>query len=100
METFNIISSKLTTTFEMKDANVIVMGSYNEDAVTKTVQDINGSVYVKTQDGGQGQYIGNFNGFMRDGGMRYSISEMTHAQSQLVWTAIEEIEEEIFKEDE
>ena len=98
MKDFVINSSKLTSQYTMKDDNVVVMGSYNEDAVTKTVQDINGSVYVKTQDGGQGQYIGNFNGYMRDGGMRYSLSEMTHAQSELVWTAIGEIEEEIFKE--
>jgi hypothetical protein len=45
--------------------------------------------------GGQGEYIGNFNGYMRDGEVKYSISEMSRKDANKVWDAIDEIEQNI-----
>ena len=98
MVQFEITSSQLSNQFTMKDSSVVTVGSYNLDAKTQTVININGTVYEKNENGEQGAYIGNFNGYMRDGSMRYSLSEMTRQQSNLVWTAIDELEAEIFKE--
>ena len=92
MGTFNVISSTLNSQYEYKDANLFVTGNYSKDATTDTLQNISGSCYRITPDGGQGDYVGNFNGYMRDGEIRYSLSEMTRKDSNDVWDAIDAIE--------
>lgn len=98
MGTFNITSSFLNNNYEYKNSVVVVTGNYNKDAKTDTLQNINGSVYVQNQDGEQGEYIGNFNGYMRDGEIRYSMSEMSRRDSDKVWDAIDEIEQNVLGE--
>ena len=96
MGTFNITSSSLNNQYTFSNESLIVSGNYNMDATNNTLQNISGSVYnVPAQQGQQGEYIGNFNGYMRDGGIRYSMSEMSRRDSMLVWDAIDEIEANI-----
>ena len=91
MGTFTITSSNLNCGYEYKNESVEVSGSYSKDATTDTMMNVSGTVYVTTPDG-RGDYIGNFNGYMRDGEVRYSLSEMSRKNSNLVWNAIDEIE--------
>ena len=100
MGTFNVIGSTLNSQYEYKDANLVVNGSFVKDAKTNDVQNISGSCYRITPDGGQGDYVGNFNGYMRDGEILYSLSEMSRKDSNKVWDAIDEIEVNILGENE
>lgn len=91
MGTFTVTSSNLNCGYEYKNESVEVSGSYSKDATTDTMTNVSGAAYVTTPDG-RGEYIGNFNGYMRDGEVRYSLSEMSRKNSNLVWNAIDEIE--------
>ena len=92
MSTFTITSSKVNKTYTLENENINITGSFVTDEQSGEVQTIQGSVYR----GGQGgAYIGNFNGQMRDGEMRYSLSEMSRRDSMMVWDAIDEIEQHI-----
>ena len=91
MSTFNITSSTLNSNYEYKNGVVIVTGGYSKNATTDTLQSISGSVY-NDNNGEQGDYIGNFNGYMREGEILYSLSEMSRRGSNKVWDAIDEIE--------
>ena len=100
MGTFTVTSSNLNNGYNYKDSAVIVTGSYNKDATTNTLQNVSGQVYRQDAQGEQGDYIGNFNGYMRDGEIRYSLSEMSRRDSNLVWDAIDGIEPYILGENE
>lgn len=100
MGTFNVISSVLNSQYEYKDTKLFVSGNFTKDAVNNEVQNIGGSCYRITPDGGQGDYVGNFNGVMRDGEILYSLSEMSRKDSNKVWDAIDEIEANILGENE
>ena len=91
MSTFTVTSSNLNCGYEYKNESVEVTGSYSKDATTDTMINVSGTAYVTTPDG-RGDYIGNFNGYMRDNEVRYSLSEMSRKNSNLVWNAIDEIE--------
>lgn len=96
MSTFNVTSSSLNNQYEYANTNVTVNGNYVKDATTDTLQIVGGSVYnLPAQQGQQGEYIGNFNGYMRDGEVKYSISEMSRRNASKVWDAIDEIEANI-----
>lgn len=95
MGTFNIVSSSLNNQYNYTDTNVIVSGNYNMDATTSTLQNVSGSIYRKNAQGEQGEYVGNFNGYNRDGVIRYSISEMSRRDANMAWDAIDEIEANI-----
>ena len=75
-----------------------VMATGSIERQQEQVTTINGTVFEKTAEGGQGNYIGNFNGRMVDGQMKYSFSEMNHEQAELVWGVIGVIEANIFNE--
>ena len=94
MGTFNITSSALNNQYEFEDENVKVQGSYVLNATDNTLQSVNGSVY-RNNGGQQGDFIGNFNGYVRDSEVRYSISEMGRRDANKVWDAIDEIEQNI-----
>ena len=97
MGNFVINGSSLNNTYVYDDENVIVQGNYTLDAKQgNALQNISGSVYKKNQQGEQGEYIGNFNGYVREGGeIRYSISEMSRRNANMTWDAIDAIEAEI-----
>jgi len=95
MGTFNVTSSTLNSGYTYTDESVMVNGSYQMDAQSNTLKSISGSVYHKTESGEQGEYIGNFNGYQREDGIKYSLSEMTRRDNNLVWNAIDGIEPHI-----
>ena len=96
MGTFNITNSELNNSYQYKDTSIIVTGSYNKDAIRDTLTSVSGSCYRVNAQGEQGDYIGNFNGYVREGGeIRYSLSEMSRRDSNLVWDAIDSIESNI-----
>lgn len=98
--TFNIKSQTNNSDYEYKNTQVFVNGSFAKDITTGDLKNINGSCYHVDQSGNMGAYIGNFNGTMRDGEVRYSLSDMTRQDSNLVWDAIDDIEPYVLGEDE
>lgn len=92
MGTFNVTNSTLNSGYNYTDENIMVNGVYEKDAKNNTLRSISGTCYYKTQDGQQGEVVGNFNGYPRDGKVKYSLSEMTHSDSDIVWNAIDGIE--------
>lgn len=100
MGTFKITSSTLNSQYEYKNESVIANGFFVKDAPSNEVQSANGSFYRINSQGDRGDYIGNYNGYMRDGEMKYSLSEMSRKDSNLVWDAIDEIEQFIMGENE
>lgn len=92
MGTFNITSSTLNSGYTYSDESVVVNGGYEKDAQNNTLRSISGSVYHKTESGEQAEYIGNFNGYMRYDGLKYSLSEMSRKDANKVWDAIDGIE--------
>lgn len=92
MGQFTVKSQTSNTNYEYSNSTLIVQGSYAEDAITHTLQSCNGSCYRKDAQGNMGQYIGNFNGIVRDGVIKYSMSEMSRQDANAVWDAIDEIE--------
>ena len=98
MESFEITSSTLNSNYEFKNDYVVVNGNFVKDAKTDALSNISGTAYRKNAQGEQGEYIGNFNGYMRDGEIKYSLSEMSRQDSNLVWDAIDAIEANIINE--
>lgn len=94
MSTFNIIGSALKNQYAYENGNVMVQGAYVLDATKNSLQSVSGSVY-KNNEGQQGDFIGNFNGNVRDGEVRYGLSEMSRRDANLTWGAIDEIEANI-----
>lgn len=100
MGTFTITSSRLSTSYVYNDENIVVNGSFNKDMKTGNPGDINGSAYRTNADGSQGDYVGNFNGYVRGDETIYSMSEMSRRDSLKVWDAIDEIERMINENEE
>ena len=98
MKSFEITSQTKNVNFTYKNDEIVVIGNYQLNATTDTLVNISGSVYTKNTDGNQGDYIGNFNGNMRDGVMMYSFSEMSISNLKKVDDAIIDIEAEIAKD--
>jgi len=92
MGTFAVINSTLNSSYNYTDESVVVNGNFSKDATNDTLQSISGSVYHKTESGEQGEYIGNFNGYQREDGLKYSLSEMSRKDANKVWDAIDGIE--------
>lgn len=96
---FNIISSTLNTSYKYKDV-IIVQGNFVKDATTSKLTSINGQCYRKNEQGEQGDYIGNFNGYPQaDGEITYDLSQMKRSDSNLVWDAIDDIESQVLPVD-
>ena len=95
MSTFNITSSTLNSNFTYVNDNLSINGSFQQDAKTDELQTISGTAYKPNGEGQQGTYIGNFNGRMVNGVMKYTLSDMTRQDTMLVLDAIDEIEQYI-----
>lgn len=94
MSKFEITSSSLNNQYNFEDENVKVQGGYALNAQDNSLQSVSGSVY-RNNAGQQGEFIGNFNGTVRDGVTRYTLSEMSRRDANLAWDAIDAIEAEI-----
>ena len=100
MKEFNVTSETRNSQYTYKNDNIFVQGQAVKDATTGAIQSINGSCY-RNNDGQQGDYFGNFNGYPQsDGTMNYDLSQMKRSDSNLVWDAIEDIEAEFTPVDE
>lgn len=95
MSTFNITSSTLNSNFNYENDNLSINGSFQQDAKTDELQTISGTAYKPNGEGQQGTYVGNFNGRMVNGVMKYTLSDMTRQDTMLVLDAIDEIEQYI-----
>lgn len=91
---FVIINETTREEYKVTMATAIVCGYIERQQGVLT--SINGTAYVKNESGEQGDFIGNFNGRIVNGTMKYSLSELTHEQSEMMWSAIATIEENIF----
>lgn len=91
---FVIVNETTRQEYKVTMDTIIVTGSI--DRQQGAVISINGTAYTKTAGGEQGNYVGNFNGRMVDGEMKYSFSEMNHDQAELMWEAIAIIEAAVF----
>ncbi len=94
MSKFNITSSTLNDSFVFENENFVINGNYQNDAKTNELLSINGTAYQKTAQG-TGMYVGNFNGRVVDGVIKYNLSDMTRQDTLLVLAAIDEIEKYI-----
>lgn len=95
MGKFTITSSKKDRTYILESEDINVNGTYQADEETGEVQNVTGACYRPNPKPGATDYIGNFNGVLRNGELRYSLSEMSRKDSLLVWDAIDEIESNI-----
>ena len=93
-QVFVIVNETTRQEYKVTMDTIIVTGSI--DRQQGAVISINGTAYAKTAGGEQGNYVGNFNGRMVDGEMKYSFSEMNHDQAELMWEAIAIIEAAVF----
>ena len=100
MGNFVISSSNLNNNYEYSNSDIVVIGSYSINKQTNTLQSVDGRAYAANEQGEQGDYIGNFNGYNHDVSMQYSISEMPLRDSAKVLAAINEIEQNILSENE
>jgi hypothetical protein len=94
MGNFVVKNQMSNVQFEFTNSTMIVHGMYVKDATTNKFQSYTGQCYRKNAQGQQGEYFGNYNGYLRDGSseVKYSMSEMSRRDSNLVWDAIDEIE--------
>ena len=90
MGTFTIKSRQTTTQYEYENEQVIAIGNYTENTESSEVLSISGE--QRTKDG---QYIGNFNGYKRDGEMVFSYSDVPQEYMGAFQQAVTEISAEI-----
>lgn len=95
MSKFQITSSMLNSNFTYENDNLSINGSFQQDAKTDELQTISGTAYMPNGEGQQGTYVGNFNGRMVNGVLKYTLSDMTRQDTMLVLDAIDEIEQYI-----
>lgn len=95
MGNLTITSSKLNEQFNYQNEDLFVIGSGDKDASNdNALINLSGQVY-RNNEGQQGDYVGNFMGYMRYGVMKYSISEMTRTDANKTWDAIDEIQDDL-----
>ena len=97
MSEFVIKSATKNAQYEYKDVNIIVTGSFVNNAQTDALISISGECY-RNVDGEMGDNFGYFNGYPSDDGVLYDLSQMKRADSRIVWDAIDAIEAEILPE--
>lgn len=95
MSKWNITSSKVNKSFTLANDSLVVNGTFSLEEQSGELQAINGSCYRPNAQGEQGEFVGSFNGYARDGGIRYSLSEMSRRDGMAVLDAIDEIEQHI-----
>lgn len=90
MGKLTIKSRQTTTQYEYENEQVIAIGNYTENTESSEVLSISGE--QRTKDG---QYIGNFNGYKRNGEMVFSYSEVPQEQLPAFQQAVTEVVAEI-----
>lgn len=95
MSEFKILISTQNDTYQYDSESLSINGVSQKDAKTDELQTISGTAYKPNGETQQGTYVGNFNGRMVDGVMKYTLSDMTRQDTMLVLDAIDEIEQYI-----
>lgn len=90
-------SATLNENYNYSDDSVMGTVNVQYDPDTKAVVSMSGQVYEKTKEGTQDAYIGNFNGQMKKGVMKYTTTQMTREQNNIVMDLVEELEQELIK---
>lgn len=90
MGTFTVKNRQTTTQYEYENEQVIAIGNYTENTESSEVLSISGE--QRTKDG---QYIGNFNGYKRDGKMVFSYSDVPQEQLPAFQQTVTEVVAEI-----
>lgn len=96
---YEVTNKTESISYVCKQSGIIVNGTVVKDVINGEIQSVNGSCYRPNEQGEIGEYFGNFNGYLRDGELKFSLSEMTRKDSNLTWGCIEEIEGEIMPVD-
>lgn len=95
MGTITISSSTLNKNFVYENEQVIINGSYQLDNDSKELKNINGTCYRPSKDEKQGEYMCNFNGYLRDGEIKYTFTDLSRKDTVVVLDATDEIEQYI-----
>ena len=82
-------SKSLNTQAEYVGGSLTINVNYNEDAITSTLQSLNGSIY-KTENM---TYAGSFNGQLNGEEIEYSLTGVKSSDMAAVIAAIDDIEE-------
>ena len=92
MSEFILKTTVLLSQFEYEDGTLNVQGEIRRNAETSEVERVAGSVSIKEETQ---VHVGSFSGSMRGNEMKYSLSEMTRLNADIVWGAIAAIEQQI-----
>lgn len=92
MSEFILKTTVLLSQFEYEDGTLNVQGEIRRNAETSEVERVSGSVSIKEETQ---VHVGSFSGSMRGNEMKYSLSEMTRPNADIVWGAIAAIEQQI-----
>lgn len=91
MSDFRIKESVLNVQYGYENEKLLIDGSYAVNETEGTLLQVSGQCYLKKEDGTRGSSIGNFNGYQRDGIMKYTTSEMLPEYGTMVWEAIPDL---------
>ncbi len=95
MSDFRIKESVLNVQFGYENEQMFIDGQYSVNQTEGTLLQVSGQCYIKEQDGKRGNNIGNFNGYQRNGQMKYTTSEMLPEYGTAVYNAIADLESKI-----
>ena len=98
METFEIAKDENVQEYVLTMDAIICRGQIKRQ--DGEVTSINGTLFVKTENGSMGEVIGTFNGSYKNEEMKYMLSNMTRSQNTLMWSTIDIIEANVFVETE
>lgn len=87
MGTLTVKQKSLNTQAEYEGGSLRINVSYNEDAITSTLQSLDGNIYHAADS----TYAGNFNGRLSDGEIEYSLSQVKSKDFSAVIAALEDI---------
>lgn len=91
--TFKKTSETQNAQYEYTTDAMVVQGNYVKNIKDGNLLSVSGSCYRKGEKGGHGEFFGSFNGYVRENNeVRYNMSEMSRADANAVWAAVDEIE--------
>lgn len=93
MKDYQITSETTNTDYEFRNESVIVQGSFVKDTAKGTLQSISGSCFLNN-NGEVGRFLGSFNGYPREEGIKYTLSEIASQDAILASTAMADVEKE------
>ncbi len=88
---YEVTNSTINTAYVCKQSAIYVHGTITVDKLSDKFVSIDGYCYRLNEQGEQGESFGNFNGYLRETGIKFNLSEMSVADSNLTLAAIDEI---------